>query len=306
MHDLPVRRATYMGLGALFLWTIEPLLISEVNSLPIFEVLSIIFLSSFLLTAARLTWYKRWHTVLHQPAFIWIGGLLGICLSDFAYIYGAQLAPIAHVDLIDYLWPCLVVLFTSLLPRERFTLPHMIGALLGLLGIYVLVHHEVALNGFNLHYFIGYALALIGALLWGGYSAFSRHYNQVPTEMIGMYCGLGGLLCLLLHCQFETFVTPTWSEGTFAVLTGISGAGIAYQLWDHGVKFGNVYLLSSVTYVARIIAMVLLVLFGKEPLTLSLVVACILTSLGVFISSLEPGTIRLWFKSMLPTTRTAN
>ncbi len=287
MHELTVKRATYLGLGALFMWTVEPLLISEVNSLPIFEVLTIIFFSSFSLTAFRLTKQKRWMTVLKQPAFIWLAGLAGICLSDFAYIYGAQYAPIAHVDLIDYLWPCLVVAFTSMLPNERFTVQHIIGAVLGLAGVYVLVHNEIAQNGFNFNYCIGYLLALFGAFLWSGYSAFSRYHKKLPTEMIGMYCGLGAVLCLMLHLQFETFVMPTWTEGSLAVVTGISGAGIAYQLWDYGVKFGNVYLLTSVTYVARILAMVLLVAFGKEPLTISLVIACLLASLGVFISSLD-------------------
>uniref|UniRef100_A0A0Q9Z2U4 Aromatic amino acid exporter YddG n=1 Tax=Candidatus Berkiella aquae TaxID=295108 RepID=A0A0Q9Z2U4_9GAMM len=287
LHDLTVKRATYMGLGALIMWTVEPLLISEVNGLPIFEVLAIIFFSSFALTALRLTKRRAWHTVLKQPAFIWLAGLTGICLSDFAYIYGAQYAPIAHVDLIDYLWPCLVVAFTSMLPKERFTPQHIIGALLGLLGIYVLVHHEISLNGFNFNYFIGYLLALFGAVLWGGYSAFSRYFKKVPTEMIGMYCGLGALLCLGLHLKFETFVTPTWTQGSLAVVTGISGAGIAYQLWDYGVKYGDVYLLSTITYVARIAAMALLVMFGKEPLTWSLVIACSLASIGVFISGMD-------------------
>lgn len=287
MHEVAVKRATYMGLGALVMWTVEPLLISEVNGLPIFEVLAIIFFSSFLLTAFRLTKQKRWHLVLKQPAFIWIAGLMGICMSDFAYVYGAQYAPIAHVDLIDYLWPCLVVAFTSMLPKERFTAQHSIGAILGFLGIFVLVHNEVSQNGFNIHYFIGYLLALLGAFLWSGYSAFSRYYKQLPTEMIGMYCGLGAVLCFFLHLKFEAFVVPTWTQGSLAVLTGISGAGIAYQLWDYGVKFGNIYLLSSITYVARIVAMILLVMFGKEPLTLSLVIACLLASLGVFVSGLD-------------------
>jgi drug/metabolite transporter (DMT)-like permease len=287
LHDFSAKRATYIGLGALAMWTVEPLLISEVNGLPIFEVLTIIFFSSFMLTAVRLTQTRRWAKVLKQPALIWIVGFLGICMSDFAYIYGAQHAPIAHVDLVDYMWPCLVVLFTSMLPKERFTAQHMIGALLGLLGIYVLVHHEVIQNGFNLRYFIGYGLALFGAFLWSGYSAFSRFHKEVPTEMIGMYCGLGAVVCAALHFQFETFVVPTWTQGSLAVATGLTGAGIAYQLWDYGVKFGNIYLLSSVTYIARIAAMVLLVFCGKEPLTVSLVIACALASLGVFVSSLD-------------------
>lgn len=292
MHAPNVKRATLMGLGALIMWTLEPLLVSEVNGLPIFELLAIIFFSSFFITAIRATKKKRWGLILKQPAFIWIAGFMGICASDFAYIYGSQHAPIAHVDLIDYLWPCLVVAFTSMLPNERFTPQHVIGALLGFLGIFVLVHHEIEMNGFNITYFIGYLLALLAACLWGGYSAFSRYNKAVPTEMVGMYCGLGAVICLILHLKFETFVMPTYTQGSLAILTGITGAGLAYQLWDYGVKFGDVYLLSSLTYIARISAMALLVIFGKAPLTLSLVIACTLASVGVFISSLDTASIR--------------
>lgn len=292
LNNLSVRRATYLGLGALGMWTVEPLLISEVNNLPIFEVLAIIFASSFSMTAVRLTLKRKWHLIFRQPLYIWVAGILGICVSDFAYIYGAQHAPIAHVDLIDYLWPCLAICFTSMLPKETLSPQHLIGAVCGFLGIYVLISKEVALNGLNVSYFIGYGLALFGAILWSGYSAFSRYFKAVPTEMIGMYCGMGALISLILHFQFETFVMPTVQEGSMAVITGITGAGIAYQLWDHGVKFGDVYLLSMLTYVARICAMALLVMFGKEPFTLTLVVACALASVGVMVSGLDTKTFK--------------
>ena len=287
MKSLSTRYATYLGLGALGMWTVEPLLISEINSLPIFEVLAIIFASSFFMTGVRLTLKRRWRLVFTQPLFIWLVGMLGICASDFAYIYGSQHAPIAHVDLIDYLWPCLAICFTSMLPKETLSPQHLIGAVCGFLGIYFLISKEVAENGINVSYFIGYGLALVGALLWSSYSAFSRYFKSVPTEMIGMYCGLGAVISLILHLQFETFVMPTVQEGSMAVLTGITGAGIAYQLWDYGVKFGEVYLLSMLTYVARICAMVLLVCFGKEPFSIALVVACALASVGVLISGLD-------------------
>ena len=174
------------------MWTVEPLLISEINRLPIFEVLAIIFFSSFLLTAVRLTVKRQWMRVLKQPLFIWVAGVMGICVSDFAYIFGSQHAPIAHVDLIDYLWPCFVIGFAGLIPNEKIHFQHLIGALLGLVGIYILIAHDVGQDNISMHHIMGYLLAVFGALLWGGYSAFSRHHKAVPTEMIGMYCGVGG------------------------------------------------------------------------------------------------------------------
>ncbi len=280
------------------MWTVEPLLISEVNSLPIFELLFIIFFSSFAITAIRLTIKRQWMNVLKQPLFIWVVGVMGICLSDFAYIFGAQQAPIAHVDLIDYLWPCFVIGFSGMLPNERIHFQHIFGALLGLVGIYILIAHDVGQDKISTQYLFGYVLAIVGALLWGGYSAFSRYHKAVPTEMIGIYCGVGAIICLGLHLQFETFVVPTTTEWVLAVVTGVSGAGIAYQLWDHGVKYGNIYILSVVTYLARLLAMLLLVMFGKEPFSMSLVIACVLSSLGVFISSMESERFKTFFRRL--------
>lgn len=299
---LRYHRATVIGMLALAMWALEPLLVSEINRLPIFEVLAIIFLSSFAVTAIRITRNKSWKCLLTQPAYVWLVGVVGICASDFAYIYGSQFAPIAHVELIDYLWPSFAILFASFLPSEKLNSRYLIGAFLGFAGIFFMFKTEVFAHEFNIKYMIGYTVALLGAALWGGYSAFSRHHRHIPTEMVGIYCGVGGIICLLAHLQFETFVMPTMQEGGLAILTGITGAGAAYQLWDYGVKYGNIFILSILVYVARLLGMALLVACGKEPLTVGLVVACLFGTIGVLISTADLGLFdpkrilyRLWY-----------
>lgn len=287
LDNISTKRYTYFGVAALTMWAIEPLLISEVQRLPIFELLSIIFASSFLITAFRLTINKSWKTIRRQPLTIWVAGILGVCGSDFAYIHGAQHAPIAHVDLIDYLWPCVAIVLVGLLPREKFSWKHVLGACLGLSGIYFLISSDGALSDISSEYIFGYVLALVGAILWGGYSVFSRYFTKVPTEMIGMYCGIGAIISFFLHLRFEDFFVPTAQELSLAILTGITGAGIAYQLWDYGVKFGNIFLLSILVYAARLSGMAFLILFGKEPLSSNLVLSCIVTTLGLIISSID-------------------
>jgi len=290
------------GLGALAMWGVEPLLISSINGLPIFELLTIIFFSSFALTAIRITYNKRWSLVLKQPAFIWLAGFVGICLSDFAYIYGSQYAPIAHVDLIDYIWPCVGIFFTSLLPKENLKPQHLVGGLLGFTGIYFLIGPELHEQGISGSYMFGYILAIMGAVFWGGYTAFTRYHFALPTEMVGMYCGLGAIACLILHLNLESFVMPTMQQGGMSVVTGITGAGIAYQLWDYGMKHGQVYLLNILTYVARIFAMILLVVTGKEAFSWGLVAACSLASLGVLVSTVEAATFTKWLKKIFSIT----
>jgi len=287
LHILRSNRPTQLGCGALFLWAIEPLLVSELTALPVLEALAIIFFSAFAFTAVRITLKKGWGQIFKQPLFIWVVGTIGICCSDFAYIYGARFAPIAHVELIDYIWPCMVIIFTGLLPKERFVYHAVFGALLAASGMYVLIDGEATEVGVSADYIIGYALAVGGACIWAGYSAFSRYFKAVPTDMIGMYCGVGGVISLMLHLSCEQFVMPSLHDAGFAIGTGIFGLGLAYQLWDYGVKFGHVYILGSLTYFARVFAMLCLVAFGKADLTLSLVIACVLSISGAYICSLE-------------------
>ena len=284
---------TYLGIGALFIWAVEPLLVSEIKTLPIFELLTIVFMSSFSVTAIKLTISRKWSTVKNHYPWIWIAGLVGVCGGDFAYIYGAQFAPIAHVDLIDYLWPCVAVVFTGFLPNERFSWQKIIGSSIALFGIYILVAGDGGLDNISYEFAVGYLLAFGGAIVWGCYSVFSRYYASLPIEMVGLYCGIGAMISLVLHLSMETFVMPSSHEWMMAIITGATGGGIAYQLWDAGVKRGDIYLLSSLTYVGRLIGMILLVCFGKEALTQNLVLACLTTSLGILFSNINLSSVKL-------------
>ena len=52
--------ATILGLVAIFIWAIEVVIVSELNEVPLFEALFVIFISSFLFTAFRITYRKKW------------------------------------------------------------------------------------------------------------------------------------------------------------------------------------------------------------------------------------------------------
>ena len=95
-----------------------------------------------------------------------------------------------------------------------------------------------------------------------------------------------------LHLKLEPTVMPTFAQGSMTVVLGLVGPGLAYQLWDYGMKFGNASLLSVICYFARVMSMGLLVWFGKEPFSKSLIIACVLAIAGVFISSVDEKWLR--------------
>jgi drug/metabolite transporter (DMT)-like permease len=283
---------TTLGCTALAVWSLYALVVSEIlGNLPVFQTLFFMFLTSFLVMSIRLTIKRQWG-ILKQPVFIWIIGIIGICGSDVAYVVAVKHAPPAHVDFIDYLWPFLVILFTSFLPKEKFTLQHLVAGGLGLLGVFLLLTGGQGFMGFKLDYLYGYLFALTAAIVWSTYTVVSRWFSDTPTEMVGMYGGIGAIISLILHLQFETWVTPSFSESILVGLLGLS-SGAAALLWTYATQKGNIKLLGVFAYFTPIISMSLLVFFDKEPMSIALVFACLLVVSSVVVGSIDWSRIRL-------------
>ncbi len=285
---IKTRKATLVGSGALILWALEPLTVAELSDFPLFESLTLIFTICFTLTAIRITINKTWGNILSQPLFVWCFGIVAICGGDFAYMLSAYTAPVAHVDLIEYIWPIMLVAIIGFIPGgEKFEFKNLLGGLLGLFSVIYMLTGGEDLSGFNLDYTWGYLLAFLGVIIWGFYSLYSKYKPSVPSDMVGIYCGMGALISLCLHLALEQTVVPTVEQTTLTLLKGLAGPALAYQLWDYGMKFGNATWLSVTSYFARIAALVLLVIYGYEPMSNHLVVSCILASVGVAITTID-------------------
>jgi len=129
-----------------------------------------------------------------------VGGLFGY---HFFYFLALRQAPPLQANLLNYLWPLLIVLFSALLPGERLRARHVLGGLAGMAGAALLVLRGVGQTEFSSEHLAGYAAALTCAVVWGGYSVLSRRFRQVPTEAIGGFCGATAVLALLCHLLFE-------------------------------------------------------------------------------------------------------
>lgn len=282
---------TTFGCGALLVWSLYALVVSELlGRLPIFQTLFLMFGVSFVAMAIRLTVLKRWH-VVKQPWFVWLIGVLGVCGSDVAYLSAVKYAPPAHVDFIDYLWPFFVIIFSSFLPKEKLTIQHVIAGALGFLGVFLML--TGGKWNFNLQgdYFVGYMFALTAALVWSLYTVATRWRQDMPIEIVGMYCGIGSFISLGLHLQYEPWVIPTPFELFLVCFLGLA-SGVAYILWTYATQKGNFKLLGVLAYFTPVISMSFLVLCGKEPMSYALIIACILVVTGVVIGSIDWSRLR--------------
>ena len=274
--------STGLGCGSLLIWSCFALVVSELEQLPPFQTMMLVFGVSFLGTALSLTWRGRWNSMKESSSFIWIWGVVGVCGSDMAYIAAFKYAPPAHVDFIENMWPFFVILFSFLFTEERFCVRTLTGGLLGVLGLGFLLTRGEGLMGFQTDSLHGYLFALTASIIWGGYTFWMRR-RKAPPEMIGMFCGIGALVAALVHYRYERWVTPTANQSTLLLLLGVA-MGAAYFLWHHAASHGNLRLLSFLAYFTPIISLIVLVLCGKEPMSSAVVFAALFAFAGIFIA----------------------
>ena len=283
-----VRAATLSGLLAIVLWSSLALLTTSTDGLPPFEVLTLGFgftaVFGFLRTALR--GRSGWRQ-LRQP---WSAlSLATAALFGYHALYFIALkrAPAVEANLLNYLWPLLIVLFAALLPGVRVRGLQVAGTLLGLIAAVVLVTRGSGIE-IQPRYVPGYLAALGAAVIWAAYSVLNRRHAQVPSEAIIAACAMVAVLGLLAHLGFEQTVMPRFSQWLVLALMGIGPVGAAFLLWDHGTKHGDIAVLGSLSYLAPLLSTLLLVLAGRAAPHWSQAVAIGLLMLGAWLSLRKP------------------
>jgi len=196
---------------------------------------------------------------------VYLFGTLGLFGYHFLYFSALRLAPAAEAGLISYLWPLLIVVLSGLMPGERLTVFHVTGALLSFAGTALLVLGK----GINLAEgaTLGFAFAGAAALTWAGYSVLSRRLGAVPTASVTVFCLGTAVLSALCHLLLEQTVWPTARTGWLSILAlGLGPVGLAFYVWDLGVKKGDIQLLGTLSYAAPLLSTLALVGAGfAEP-----------------------------------------
>ena len=257
------RNATLAGLLAILLWSSLALLTVATDGLPPFQVLTIAFAvaGALGLVRAGLRGKTGW-SELRQPVSalaLSTGALFGY---HALYFIALKRAPAVEANLLNYLWPLLIVVFAGFLPGVRIRPLQWIGTGLGLAAAILLVSggQRLAVSASHLP---GYLAAITAAVVWAAYSVLNRRHAQVPSAAITVACVGVAVLGALAHLAIETTVAPTPLQWSVLLLMGIGPTGAAFWLWDTGTKRGDIALLGSLSYLAPLLSTALLVLSGR-------------------------------------------
>jgi drug/metabolite transporter (DMT)-like permease len=225
---------------------------------------------------------------LRQPLVAWVVGVGGLFGYHALYFLALRYAPPAEAGLVNYLWPLLIVLFSSALPGERLAPHHVIGAVLGLVGTVLLLAGGI--GGFAPGQVFGQApgliAAFIAAFVWATYSVLSRRLKSVPTDAVAGFCAGTALLAVLMHRLVETTVWPESALQWLCVAAlGVGPVGAAFYAWDIGMKRGDIRVLGAASYATPLLSTAFLVLAGFAKASANLAIAAVLIAGGGLIAA---------------------
>lgn len=273
--------ATLAGCGALILWAFLAPLARMAGALPPLQITALAFAAGGLIALAVVVAQGRL-PLLRQGGLAWAHGVGGLFGYHALYFAALALAPAVEANLLNYLWPLLIVLLSGPILGLPLGPRRLAGVALGFAGCALLVGAGASFPPSAL---LGFACAVGCAVVWAVYSVTSKRMSAVPTEALAGFCLASALLAGLAHLLFEGSVAPDAMQWLAVMLLGAGPLGAAFFLWDAGMKRGDPRLLGTLAYAVPVASTLLLVLMGEGALTWRVAVAALLVAGGGLLAA---------------------
>lgn len=244
--------------------------------------------------ALRVAFGRPWpsRAVFRQPALY--GRWIFFVLHEALIVTAVALVQPVHLPLVillNYLWPTMVILASMLLAdvRVRKLWAFLLGTavVVGSLGLEIVGGEEpgqwLAAPPRDL---LAYALATVGAICWGVYTALSRRDGDRTggSGVLFLFQGTLGLalpVALIPGMSHWRALTPGGASLLFGYCSLLL---LAYEAWDYGARRGNMVVLTLFADTIPWISLLATSAIMRVPVQARTVCSALLLGAGAFIT----------------------
>ena len=275
-------RADLLALGAIVLWASLATLATLLSNIPPLLLtgigLVIGSLISLPLSGFKLSAWK----IPVKTLAVGVYGLFGYHLMLFIAL---QTAPAVEANLLNYLWPLLIVILAPLFTKSlKLGARHIIAASAGFTGAAIAITSN-GQAGLSFDFETGYLFALAAAVIWATYSLTTTKLPAFPTSAIGLFGLVAGLLAIGAHFVLEEPATISASNWWLLILLGLGPLGASFYFWDAALKIGYPRRIGLLAFLTPLLSTALLVLVSGRVLSWQLAIATALIVGGALLGS---------------------
>jgi drug/metabolite transporter (DMT)-like permease len=218
-------------------------------------------------------------------------GVYGLFAYHFCLFLALRLAPPVEANLLNYLWPLLIVVLSPLfVSGTALRARHVVGALLGFMGAALLV--TGGRLGFAREGLLGYALAVAAAVIWSTFSLATRRLGGFAVSTVSAFCLVSGALALLCHALFEPSYHFAAADVPWLLAIGLGPMGAAFYLWDRALRDGDPRVVGTLAYLTPLLSTLLIALVGQGRLGATSAAAMGLIVGGAVVGTWSPRGVR--------------
>ncbi len=256
------------ALGAIVLWSSLASLASLIPNVPVFLKTGVGLLIGSVIALPLARFQIKQLAVKPKILLLGVYGLFGYHAALFVAL---STSPSVQANLVNYLWPLLIVLLAPLFSKKvKLNLRVVIGGLMGFIGASLAILSGSSSDGL---FYSGYLFAFMAAVIWSTYSLATNRIGSFPTPAVGLFALVSGILSIAMHFVFETQVSLTSFDWMILVLLGLGPLGAAFYLWDYAIKRSNPQEIGLLSFLTPLLSTGFLLVITGQALSWLLAIA---------------------------------
>ena len=269
---MQLSHGTLIGICAILLWSTLIGLMRIVSDglgplLGPASIYAVAFVITLICTGfPRLSSFPRSYLILGSILFVAYEILLSLSIS-----FAENSRQAIEVAILNYLWPALVVIFSTFLNHQKIRIWIVIGICCSMYGICTVLGGEY---DFNLDEILknlssnplSYIFATVAAFLWAIYCSVTAKISKGQTS-ITFFLLLIALVLWSYGLTFNTYAVNFDLKTALALLCAGAAIGLGYAAWNKGMACGNVRVLAVLSYFIPILSTLVSSLMLNTPLS---------------------------------------